>query len=316
MSRVGAHGVWIGAVLLYGTVHSLSGTHVAMLAAVVSLAAVSRTTRDLVVSLLPIVLFLWIYDLMVIFQERAWHVVVVEPVYRLEQTLFGWMTAQPGDLGPVDWFRDHHHIVLDGLGGLWYLTHVPAIILFALYLWGRSRGESTEEPSTRRRLDRLLWGFFAMSIVGLALQAWCPVAPPWYVEQFGFAPPGHPIEADPAGLARVDAQLGVAYFETIYSENAYIFGAIPSLHVASPVWLTLHVRHPVGRPLAWGFALAMAFFGVYLGHHYIVDVIAGAALAGAVYLPLAHTSLRHWPPRLRRAIHAALFVPRARRRTS
>jgi hypothetical protein len=306
MRRALSYMLLASSVALYGVFNPLRVEHVAMLAIGIGLAGLSRTTRDLVVSFLPMLIFVWVYDLMRLFRERAWDAVVVEDVYRLEQTLFGWLTPRTGDLGPVDWFRDHHHVVLDCLGGLWYSAHMPAIVLFGAYLWWRTRRDETDGRA-RRRLDRFLWGFLAMSVVGLVVQAWCPVAPPWYVEQFGFAPPGEPIEGDPAALARVDALLGIDYFASIYGQSAYVFGALPSLHVATPVWLALHVRHRIGRPLAWGFAAAMAFFAVYLTHHYVVDVLAGVVLALVVYLPMAWTSAARWPVRLRRRLHVALF---------
>jgi membrane-associated phospholipid phosphatase len=39
---------------------------------------------------------------------------------------------------------------------------------------------------------------------------------------------------------------------------------------------------PVSGALGWGYALTLGFALVYLGEHYVVDLVAGAALTGAV----------------------------------
>ncbi len=294
-----------GILVAYTWFHRLGPAHLALLAVGVACARISDTTRDFLVSLFPLIAFGFVYSFMEVFEPRAAEVVSVEAIYRLEQTLFGWLTPAGGDLGPVDFFREHHYLAVDTAAGLVYATHIPASYAFAIYLWWRHH--TSPSPEKRRRLDGYTWGFFAMSLVGLAIQALFPVAPPWYVEQFGFAPPGEPIPGDPAGLARVDAWLGIEYFSTVYAQASYVFGALPSLHVASPVWLALHVCHRVGRPAAWGFAASMAFSAVYLGHHYLVDVLAGAALAVGIYALLAIPTLGGFVLRLHDRLQAWLF---------
>src|SRR5260370_17040837 len=84
-----------------------------------------------------------------------------------------------------------------------------------------------------------------------------------------------------AGCARFDALLGIDYFSSFYSRNPNVFGAMPSLHVTYPltvVWYTWD-RGWAWRIAAIGFALLVSFAAVYLAHHYLIDVIAGAALA-------------------------------------
>jgi len=312
--RVGAYLGLSVLLVAYANIHTFGLEHAAMLGLMVALGSISSATRSFLVSLAPMIMFGWLYSLMHVFRERAAKVVDIEGFYRLEQWLFGWMTPQSGDLGPVDFFREHHHLVVDVLGGLLYATHMPAVIVFGIWLWWRHyRGTG---DGARRRLDLLMWGFLFMSVIGLAIQALYPVAPPWYPEQYGFAPPHRPIEGDPAALTRVDAALGIDYFEGVYSQAAYVFGAFPSLHVASPVWLALNVRHRVGWIAAWLFAAAMGTAAVYLTHHYVVDVLAGAGLAVAVYAALVSTRLRSVPSRLREGLHGLFFAKEERRSSS
>jgi membrane-associated phospholipid phosphatase len=61
--------------------------------------------------------------------------------------------------------------------------------------------------------------------------------------------------------------------------------AMPSLHVASSVIAAMLLWEvgPVEGAIAWGYAVALAFALVYLGEHYVVDLLGGVALTGAVY---------------------------------
>lgn len=303
--RIGAYVGLAGGLVAYARIHTFGFEHAALLGVMIVLGSISARTRDFLISVAPIVLLAWLYSFMGVFSERAAEVVSIEPIYRLEQTLFGWMTPQSGDLGPVDFFRDHHLLLFDAIGGLLYAMHMPAVILFGIYLWWRH--DRSPSARVRRRLDVLMWGFLFMSAIGLVIQAVYPVAPPWYPEQYGFEPPRAPISGDPAALARVDAALGIDYFEGVYSQASYVFGALPSLHVASPVWLALNVRDRLGRVAAWLFAVAMSVAAVYLTHHYILDVLAGVLLAVGVYWALTRTPLRTVPSRFHDRLYAVFF---------
>ena len=109
-----------------------------------------------------------------------------------------------------------------------------------------------------------------------------PAAPPWYFHQYGCVVDlAAPASAGP-NLTRVDALLGVPYFAGVYGRASDVFGAVPSLHVAYPM-LMIAVGWPVHRVL--GRALLVLFFGwmcfsaIYLDHHWVVDVVAGASYA-------------------------------------
>lgn len=288
-------------VSVYAYINPLRIEHYLVLGLLLVMLVASRATRDLAVTLVPAAIFGFTYDLMRLFLDRSYHEVATRPVFHLEQFVVGWMTPQPGDLGPVDFFREHHTLVVDILAGIWYSTHVPAVILFGLYLWWRHwRDDGREED----RLDKFFWGYLAFNVIGFVFWAIEPVAPPWYVETHGFAAPGHPILGSPAGLARVDAWLGYRHFADIYEQATYVFGAMPSLHVAPSIWIALWARKKWVRVLAWFYAITMCFFAVYLSHHYVVDVLAGGLLAFSVYATLAYTRLGEVPVRASNAMRA------------
>ncbi len=60
--------------------------------------------------------------------------------------------------------------------------------------------------------------------------------------------------------------------------------AMPSLHFATSVMaaLLLAEASPVAGALGFSYAATLGFALVYLGEHYVVDLLAGAALAVAV----------------------------------
>ncbi|MGZ4200772.1 MAG: phosphatase PAP2 family protein, partial [Thermoleophilaceae bacterium] len=62
------------------------------------------------------------------------------------------------------------------------------------------------------------------------------------------------------------------------------FAAMPSLHFATSV-MAAHVLSDVGRvpgALGWTYAASLGFALVYLGEHYVVDLLAGLGLAEGV----------------------------------
>lgn|GEM_PF-371255 len=290
--------IWVLALLLalYGWLNPLRLGHGGFLLVFLVLLVASRASRSLAVAVWPAAIFGFAYDLMRLLLNRAYDMAPSAFVYHLEAALFGWMSPSSGALGPVDFFVRHHSIFLDLPAALWYSTHIPSVILFGLYLWWRS--DRGREPSARR-VDRYFWGFLIFNAIGMTVWAVFPVAPPWYVEAHGLVAPaalnlGHPLWGNPAGLARVDTWLGTPYFADLYRQSTYVFGAMPSLHAAAPIWVALWTRKTWLRVLVWGYALMMCFFAVYLTHHYMIDVLAGALLAGAIYGVLAHTRAGAW----------------------
>ena len=66
--------------------------------------------------------------------------------------------------------------------------------------------------------------------------------------------------------------------------------AMPSLHFATSV-MAAHVLSdagPVQGTLGWSYALALGFALVYLGEHYVVDLLAGLGLVAAVRIGEPH----------------------------
>jgi len=169
----------------------------------------------------------------------------------------------------------HSSVVLDLLCGAAYFLFLPEVFGMALYLFFRSR----------RRALELSVGFLAVNLLGWAIWVLFPVAPPWYADLHS-AGAGQALQAaaNPAALERVDTLLGMHYFARFYAKSQYVFGALPSLHAAYAV-LVARVVWPLGgalRAITLVFAGIIAFAAMYLRHHYLLDVLAGAALGFSV----------------------------------
>ncbi len=267
--------------------------HVAVLATLVGLLLASKTTRSLGVTLIPAAAFGLIYDMLQLFQARSYETVVIEPIWRVEAALFGWLGGASYPLGPLDVFREHNWSLVDAFGGVVYSIHMLPAFVFGLGVWWYAHRDRDE--ALRRRVARFWWGFLLLHVLAFSAHVLMPVAPPWYVSSHGFLAPTEPVVGNPAGLARVDALLGYGHFEGVYSNGKYVFGALPSLHVAVPTWVALRCERLWCKAGVWALTALMAFFAVYFAHHYIIDLAAGLGLAVLVHALISHTPVRSVP---------------------
>jgi len=111
-----------------------------------------------------------------------------------------------------------------------------------------------------------------------------PTAPPWYAAG----------AAEKAGGPRTDVrrmmvEYGEWFWKDRWSPLYSVFGgnplaAMPSLHFATSVMaaLLLGETGPLAGALGWAYTATLGFALVYLGEHYVVDLLAGLALTAGV----------------------------------
>jgi membrane-associated phospholipid phosphatase len=211
----------------------------------------------------------------------------VGDLHALEARLFGVTTAD-GTRALSDIIASHTHPAMDLVAGFTYFLFMLEVFGVAIYLFFRARPKMFD----------LSLAFVLMNFVGWGLWLVYPAAPPWYVDVYGVGPTVLDAPSSAAGLLRVDELLGIPLAASFYSKSANVFGAMPSLHVAYATLVALMV-FPLGgklRALTAAFAVSMAFSAVYLRHHYILDVLAGALLAPPFALagPRIAGSIRRW----------------------
>jgi len=108
-----------------------------------------------------------------------------------------------------------------------------------------------------------------------------PTAPPWWAGETGRLPP----------VRRVMTEAGQKVWKSLWAPlydglQRNPFAAMPSLHFATSV-MCAHVLSDMGRghaAAAWSYTAALGFGLVYLGEHYVVDLLVGLALAEGVRL--------------------------------
>jgi hypothetical protein len=106
-----------------------------------------------------------------------------------------------------------------------------------------------------------------------------PTAPPWWAGSNGHMPHVRRI------MVETGKRVWGRHWEPLYdSLGTNPFAAMPSLHFATSV-MAAHVLSdtgPVAGTLGWAYAGTLGFALVYLGEHYVADLLAGLALAEGV----------------------------------
>ncbi len=281
----------------YHLVNPLRTEHMVSYALWFGLIAIPKT-RFIGLVITPAFLFSLAYDSLRVFAESAAERVSVTLVPSWEQAIFGFM--------PPEAIEAIYHPVLHIFGGAVYTSHVIVVGAMAIFMLAKARGRyGPEDPEWRDYFHAFFWGFLLMNLLANLTQLAWPVAPPWYIDLYGPVMPGEPIPGNAAGLLITDELLGIKYFTNAYAVSSYTFGAMPSLHVAMPAWVALHLRQRWARALGWIFTAIMAFYAVYLNHHFVLDLVAGVGLAIGVYWAVHRGPLAGVPTRMHQFLSGA-----------
>ena len=147
-----------------------------------------------------------------------------------------------------------------------YFSYFVAVHVVALNFWRRNPTE----------FKRYALAVLLVVYAGLAVSFLVPTAPPWLASEHSNAPAMVRIVAEVLGSNPEQAGHATA------GVNA--FAAMPSLHFSITVLVALALwRRPRLRPAVVLYLAAMAFTLVYGGEHYVVDLLAGAAIAVAAW---------------------------------
>ena len=121
-----------------------------------------------------------------------------------------------------------------------------------------------------------------------ALIYWAvPTAPPWYAAQLGRFPEGP--DPDRLPVRRMMLEEGQRFWKDNWGRLYDVLGgnpyaAMPSLHFGTSLMAArlLADAGPVEGAVGAAYAATLGVALVYLGEHYVVDLLAGAALAEGV----------------------------------
>jgi membrane-associated phospholipid phosphatase len=177
-----------------------------------------------------------------------------------------WLQTQlftPDRFGPLDY----------ATAGV-YVSYFVVLHVVAFYLWSRQRE---------------LFGLYAGAMLlcfytGLLASFLLPTAPPWLAAQHGDIASVHRVFQDMVGMG-AHSSAGAAVGQNDVA-------AMPSLHMGISVVIALFAWSRDRRLGVLGavYAASMGFSLVYLGEHYVTDVLVGAMFAAGSWM----AALRLW----------------------
>lgn len=217
-------------------------------------------TREFIVRFVPFLGMLVVYDSM-----RGIADDLNKSVHFMEMIQFDrWLTG--GELPTTimqGWWWDGQVGLLEFYLYFLYTIHFLIPLIVGLILW-----------KFRPNLYwPFVWALVGISFAGFVTYIIFPAAPPWMAHELGLiAEPLHRISTD------VWWAIGITNFSEVYkniSPNAV--AAVPSLHSAYPLIATAFMIRAFGwRRCGWLllYPLSMWIGVVYLGEHYIFDIVA------------------------------------------
>jgi hypothetical protein len=231
----------------------------------------SSTTRKFISGFAIFIVFWILFDYMKAFPNYLFNDVHIKSLYDAEIHFFG-IQQEDAWLTPNEYLKEHSFALADVLAGIFYLCWIPVPLGFAAFLYFKDR----------RQFIHFSLTFLLVNLLGFIVYYIYPAAPPWYVQQYGFdfhsATPGNT-----AGLTRFDHFFNVTVFQQLYSKSSNVFAAMPSLHSAYPLIVTYFgLRNKLGwvNILFVIISVGIWMAAVYTSHHYVLDVLAGIAIAG------------------------------------
>jgi membrane-associated phospholipid phosphatase len=148
----------------------------------------------------------------------------------------------------------------------------------------------------RERFPRAAVMTYAVFDIGAAMYWLLPTAPPWYAASAagrGVAErrkglPSSEVIVEPE-VRRMMVEYGEFFWRDGWGPLYSVLGgnplaAMPSLHFATSLMAALLLAEvgPVVGALGLGYTATLGFALVYLGEHYVADLLAGAVLTGVV----------------------------------
>jgi membrane-associated phospholipid phosphatase len=153
---------------------------------------------------------------------------------------------------------------------MWFLTPHSAL---AYLLW--------RHPERFARAAVMMYAVFDL---GACVYWVAPTAPPWYAGTVAGRE-----EAGGQEMRRMMVEYGEFFWRDGWGPLYSVFGgnplaAMPSLHFATSLMAALLLAEtgPIAGAVGWGYAITLGLALVYLGEHYAIDLIAGAALTAAI----------------------------------
>jgi membrane-associated phospholipid phosphatase len=187
----------------------------------------------------------------------------IENLIEWERTLFNGII--PAAYLQATLMNKPYTMVLNVITNVLYMSHFVVPVIMALILWYRKKD----------RYWPFVSGLIILSYAGFITYLLFPAAPPWWATYYGYLP------EEAVVMPLTDIVLPtVAVFA-----GPNPVAAMPSLHAAYPTYIALYCLVTWGKKSIWMFLLPLGicFSTVYLGHHYVIDLLAGILYALVVF---------------------------------
>lgn len=184
--------------------------------------------------------------------------VLVGELIHWEQALFG--------IVPGVWLRENvwgtfTTPVFNWLSQIFYFSHFVTPVVVAALLWQREK----------EMFRPFMAGLMALTYAGFLTFLLVPAAPPWLASQWGYLQTHTPV------------LLWGSFPTALQMVSPNNVAAMPSLHAAYPTFIACFVVWVWGNRARAIFSLPLlvSFSAVWLGHHYVIDLLAGMFYGGA-----------------------------------
>lgn len=231
-----------------------------------------KKTRQFILDWLPFIFLLLSYDFLRGLAGKPIFPVHYQELIQADQAIFGFLPTQALQ---TMFFQPSTLSWYDFLFTILYFLHFALPLAFAFLLW---------------MLNRTHFREFITGILMLSYAAWVtfvifPAAPPWLASQEGYSPKVYKILD--SSLTSFPEKLKLPTIYHTFNPNP--IAAVPSLHAAYPLLVFLFSLHFFKKKAIFflPYVLTVWLSIVYLGEHYVVDVVAGAIYA-VVFYALSH----------------------------
>jgi membrane-associated phospholipid phosphatase len=166
------------------------------------------------------------------------------------------------------------------------INRVERVLAYCHWIWFATPHASVAYVLLRRpdQFAKAAARMYAVFDLGAIFYWAIPTAPPWWAAREGRIEAGKEVE-----IRRMMIEYGPVFWGDLWSPLYDFLGgnplaAMPSLHFATSL-MGAHLLSevgPVSGAIGWGYAGALGLSLVYLGEHYLVDLIGGAVLTETI----------------------------------
>lgn len=226
-------------------------------------------TRSFIIDWIPFLFILISYDFLRGFANNLAFRVHILELINADRFLFG---EVPTVFLQSHFYKNLSPTLIDYVATIFYFLHFALPLAFGFFLW----------LDKKDNFRRFVTGILLLSYAGWITYVIFPAAPPWMAAQMGFLNGVHKI-------LDVTLQSFPDRFNlpTIYHNiNPNPVAAFPSMHAAYPMLVLLFcIKFFKWKGLLFLPYVLMVWFSiVYLGEHYVVDVISGVLYATLFFL--------------------------------